>query len=503
MGTLGRIGYVTPMLEEVDAHSPHTLDDYAADVLLAQPVDALRREAAILAPQLRQHRIWMVNSTARGGGVAEMLPKIVHLLRELGVETRWVVIHTPEQDFFPLTKRLHNAIHGEPCGPFTAEDRALYDRVGKQLADELAPQMREGDILIVHDPQPAAMGAELRKRCRIRAIWRCHIGLERDTPATIEAWDFLRPYLSEYDHSVFSAPAYIPPYLAKNVSVIAPSIDPMSHKNRNLPPVKLVGVLSNAGLFHSEHPVLTPPFPQQVKRLALDGQFRPCHGAESIGLLSRPVVTQVSRWDRLKGWSPLLRGFVELKQRTTEAAALPERSRRRWEITRLVLAGPDPASIQDDPEAADALNEVIAEYRSLPRHIQQDIAILSLPMESIKHNALIVNALQRASSIVVQNSLREGFGLVVTEAMWKGTPVLGSSAYGIRQQMRDGVDGYLIIDPSNPSCVRECLWKTLDAPHERELFARSAQQRVHQQFLLFRQLTDWLQLLAGLLTPAA
>lgn len=490
------------MLEEVDAHSPHTLDDYAADLLLAQPVNALRREAAILTPQLRKHRLWMINSAARGGGVAEMLPKFVHLLRGLGVQTHWVVIHPAEPNFFPLTKRIHNAIHGEPCGPFTAEDRALYERGSTQLADKLAPRLREGDILVVHDPQPAAMGALLRQRCPVRVVWRCHIGLERDTPATIDAWDFLQPYLSQYDHSVFSAPTYIPPYLAKSVSVIAPSIDPMSHKNRVLSPVKLVGVLSNAGLFRADHPVLTPPFPQQVERLTLDGRFAPCNGAASIGLLSRPVVAQVSRWDRLKGWSPLLRGFASLKQRVAAATSLSERSRRRLEIARLVLAGPDPASIQDDPEAADTLNELIAEYRSLPGAVQKDIAVLSLPMGSLKYNALIVNALQRASSLVVQNSLREGFGLVVTEAMWKGTPVLGSTAYGIRQQVRDGVDGFIIQDPNDPECVRDCLWKTLDAPHQRDLFARNAQQHVYQQFLIFRQLTDWLHLLTNLSSPA-
>jgi trehalose synthase len=485
------------VLEEVDIRFTQNLDTYAADILLSTPVSLLRREAETLVPLLRGRTVWMVNSTARGGGVAEMLPKMVHLLRELGVDVRWVVISTARSAFFPLTKRLHNAIHGDCQTPFTEADRQLYEQVGLELADAMSPRLKPGDVLVIHDPQPAAMGAALRARRDITCIWRCHIGLERETAATQQAWEFLRPFLKAYDHSVFSDPAYIPPYLAKSVSIIQPAIDPLSHKNRRLHPVKLVGVLTNAGLYDSGHPVLTPAFDEPVKRLSSGGEFLAHDGSAAIGLLSRPTVTQISRWDKLKGWLPLLQGFRRLKQRVRDGRDLAPRSRRRLEICRLVLAGPDPTSVQDDPEALQALQDVAQAYAELSPELQRDIAVLSLPMGSLKHNALIVNALQRSSSLVVQNSLQEGFGLVVTEAMWKGTAVLGSSAYGIRQQIRHDVDGRLISDPSNPESVEHGLWQMLDAPKQRSNYASHARERVHKQFLVFRQLSDWLRLLAN------
>jgi len=485
------------MIDEVDVRSPHTLADYEQDPVLHPEVSELRSHAARCVPRIGGRTIWMVNSTARGGGVAEMLPKLVWLMRELGVDVRWCTVNTPHADFFALTKRIHNAIHGAPGATFSAADRDLYERVSDELCAELLPRMRTGDVVVVHDPQPAGMGARVRRAMDVRAIWRCHIGLAETTPSGDAAWEFLRPELEGYDHQVFSDRAYVPAFSGKPTTIIRPSIDPLSHKNRPLRVVKLVGVLSNAGLVDPQGPVLTAGFEPPVARLGDDGQFVPLRQGSDIGLLFRPVVTQISRWDRLKGWSPLLEGFRRMKNGLAQlAAGRTERQRRRLELTRLILAGPDPESVQDDPEALAVLDEIRDAYVALPAERRRQVAVLSLPMRSHKHNALIVNALQRASSVVVQNSLQEGFGLVVTEPMWKGTPVLGSSAYGIRQQIQPGVHGGRIDDPSDPESVRRSLVSTLDDLAGRDRMAQNAQFRVQKEFLLFRHIRDWLSVLS-------
>jgi trehalose synthase len=171
------------------------------------------------------------------------------------------------------------------------------------------------------------------------------------------------------------------------------------------------------------------------------------------------------------------------------------------ELSRLVLAGPDPAAIQDDPEGQQVFEELCDIYRGLPAEVQADVVLLSLPMASRKNNALMVNALQRCSTIVVQNSLREGFGLTATEAMWKRTTVLASSACGLRQQIRHGMDGHLLPDPEDVSNIADVLEELLTQPHVRESYARTAQRRVHEDFLIFTQLRHWLRVLTGVIDP--
>jgi trehalose synthase len=485
------------MITHVPISPGPTLDDYARVLHLARAVAELRAEAARLVPKLAGRRVWMVNSTAQGGGVAEMLPRVLALLIELGVDARWVVIGAERPEFFSLTKTLHNWIHGQGEGELSLADYELYRSQSAALAAELAPHIAAQDILVIHDPQPAGVGAILRQSSVGVAVWRCHIGLDEPHPRATRAWQFLEPYLEAYDHAVFSAAPYVPPCLAGRSTIISPGIDPFSHKNRDLSPHKLVGILCNAGLMGDYEPVLTPPFEDPVQRLHADGTFKPMQGSE-LGLLFRPTVTQVSRWDRLKGFAPLLDGFVVLKQALARAPGLGDRERRRLDLARLVLAGPEPASVQDDPEAADVLRDLARRYRNLPHDVQRDIAVLSLPMQRTKENSLIVNALQRCSSIVVQNSLREGFGLTVTEAMWKHVAVLGTTAAGIRQQIRHGIEGFLNPEPENPELIASTLARLLNDPHSRTLYAQNAQRRVHDELLIFVQLSRWLHLLASL-----
>ncbi len=483
------------MVEFVKLTATLTLDDYAATADLVGAVHELRAEADDVLPWFKGRSVVMLNSTAKGGGVAEMLPRIVQMLNELGITAHWAAMGIEHPDFFKFTKRLHNLIHGEGDPVLSLDDRKLYDEVNRSVADQLRPHLKPEDLLIVHDPQPLGAGAILKRELGLRAIWRCHIGLDAHLLATRAAWSFMQPYLETYDHSVFSAPEYIPNYLAGRASVIHPGIDPLSHKNRFLRPNKLTGILCNAGLVVEHAPVLAPPFPQKVQRLQPDGSFGAATLPDEIGFLYRPIVTEISRWDRLKGFGPLLAGFVRLKQKLHQTASLHPRHRQRLEIVRLVLAGPDPDSVQDDPESRETLEELRHQFCALDPKFQRDIALLSLPMDSRKNNELIVNALQRCAVLVAQNSIREGFGLTVTEAMWKGTPVMGTEACGIREQIRDGIDGRLVRNPEDPLEIADLLDEMLSDYPERERWARNAQKRAYTEFLVFAQMQRWLRVL--------
>jgi trehalose synthase len=488
------------MTKIVEIEEHRTLNDYAAVAHLAPSVHELCEEARRVVPRLQGRKVWMVNSTSRGGGVAEMLPTMIALLRDLGIETDWVTIESRMSSFFDLTKRIHNMIHGEGDPQLPADSREIYEEVNRSNAESLGRLMKPGDILVVHDPQPMPLAAFLRPHHDIKAIWRCHIGLDQDNAATRAAWEFLARYGDAYDHAVFSAPEYIPYFLAGRSTLIHPAINPLSEKNQELHLHKLVGILANAALITNPGPLVRPPLDDPVKRLQGDGRYRPASMWEDIGLLTRPIITQVSRWDRLKGFKPLLDAFVRMKGSMFESHRSQSwEERRRMDLVRLVLAGPDPASIQDDPEGKEMLEELHTAYLELDPALQDDVAVITLPMSSVRHNALIVNALQRASTIVVQNSLREGFGLTVTEAMWKRVPILSNSrACGPRQQVRDGLDGRLISDPEDPEELAEAMRMMLADAGRRDAWGRSAQRHTHQRFLVFSQLAEWIRLLSTL-----
>lgn len=303
------------------------------------------------------------------------------------------------------------------------------------------------------------------------------------------------PFLQDYDHFVFSAPEYIPKGLTGNVTIIHPGIDPFSHKNRPLNVHKLSGILHNAGLVVSKHPAITSPFAHQVKRLQPDGTFAEASLPSDIGLFHRPIVTQVSRWDQLKGFEPLMRAFAFLKNHIHQFCEEGSRHWVRVQNARLVLAGPDPAYVSDDPEGRIVLQKLTEFYELLDPEIQEDIALLLLPMHSVKENALIVNALQKCSYVVVQNSLQEGFGLTATEAMWKRVPVLASNSCGLRHQIRNGIDGILIRNPENEQEVAKSLSEVLKEPNKVEQMGFYAEMRVINKFLNFTQISDWLRVL--------
>ncbi len=485
------------MIETVSIPNGPSLDDYAASMFLTEQVARLRATAEEIAPKFAGRTLWVVNSTARGGGVAEMLPRQVAILNELGIKTTWAVISTRRLEFFELTKRLHNLLHGSGEPRITEADQDLYALVSRELQDEFQPLVGNDDILMIHDPQPAGMGALVKKELGLAGVWRCHIGLDEDLPQTRAGWSLLEPYVTQYERAVFTAREYVPPFLADRAHVICPALDPYSHKNRPLRVPEVVEILSRAGLTNPAQPLLPPPFEHGVERLQVDGSFAPATVPEDLGLLYRPIVMEVSRWDRLKGWAPLVEGFAILKRR---AADEPDPAYRRvLEQVVLLLAGPEPAAVQDDPEAVEVMAELSRIYRGLSPELQRDVALLSLPMGDFRENALTVNALHQVSTVVVQNSLREGFGLTATEPMWKGTPVLTSSACGLRQQVRPGIDGEMIKDATDPAEIAEALGRLLRDPKRRTALARNAQRRVGEEFLVFNQVRRELDVLDTLL----
>ncbi len=494
------------MITLVEPKDTTTLEDYSAYSHLAAEVENLRNEAKDVRRCINGRSILMVNSTSQGGGVAEMLPKMMGILKELGIKTRWAVMGSDDPAFFRLTKRLHNMIHGDGGGNgrLTSEDRQLFEHIGESNVEALRAVLDPNDLLVIHDPQPLAMGAKLKNQMNLPAVWRCHIGLDENHPSTAAAWEFLKPYIQVFDHDIFSAGEYVPGYVRNRSSVIYPAIDPLSYKNRTIRAEELTSILCNAGLGRLANPSLADPFPEPAQRLQPDGSFGPAHSPERIGFLYRPTITQISRWDRLKGWKPLLEGFIRMKE-SLNGKSNPgdEHYRCRAEMLRLVMVGPDPASIQDDPEGCEVLNDLCTTYTRLDPAIQKDVALLTLPMSSRKNNALMVNAIQTASSIVIQNSIREGFGLTLTEAMWKGTPVVGSSACGLRQQIKDRIHGRVVHCPEDPAEVADVLKDMVSANGDLNLWSRNAKTRVQQEFLVFNQVKKWLGILKQFKTMSA
>jgi trehalose synthase len=487
------------MVRRIETKRTAALDDHEAVAQLAQAVRDLRMEGERVARCLEGRTVWMISSTERGGGVAEMMPAMITLLRELGIAVEWLVLEAAEPRFFEITKQVHNLLHGEGDPHLDAEARGIYERVNAANARGAAERMNDGDIVVVHDPQPMPLAGMLREQRDIIPIWRCHIGLDAVTDQTRAGWRFLEPYAGAYCSGIFSAPEYIPDYFASRAHVIHPAIDPLTDKNRHLGLHHTVEILVRSGLIVPPGPIVHEPWEHAAQRLDPDGEWAPATKAGDIGLLTRPIVTQVSRWDRLKGFLPLMHGFAEMKRRVLADPSFRNGERaRRLRLVRLVLAGPDPASIADDPEGGDVLDSLCRAYVALEPELQSEIALISLPMHSASQNALMVNVLHRVSTIVAQNSLREGFGLTITEAMWKRVPILSNrQACGPRYQVRDHLDGRLIDDPEDTAQIAVTLNEMLCAPDELEAYARTAQHHVHERFLIFTQLRHWLERFAA------
>ncbi|MEJ2005478.1 MAG: glycosyltransferase, partial [Cyclobacteriaceae bacterium] len=231
----------------------------------------------------------------------------------------------------------------------------------------------------------------------------------------------------------------------------------------------------------------------QVRRVQADGSFGRPNAAENMDLIYRSQITQISRWDKLKGFQQLMEAFIFMKKTNREKGDPGSLDYRRTEMAMLVLGGPDPAFVSDDPEGRAVLDELTEIYSKIDPALQNDIAILLLPLHDSKENALIVNALQRSSSFVIQNSIHEGFGLTATEAMWKRIPMLVSGAAGLRFQVEDRVTGRINDDATDIESLGFVMKEMLDNPKGRDKWGLNGQIRVIREFTLFSQLLKWMK----------
>ena len=463
------------------------LDPDRLRTVLAPDALAAFEHTLIRGRQLLESRtLWNVNSTAHGGGVAEMLRSLIGYARGGGSDARWLVIEG-DGEFFRVTKRLHNRLHGHEGdgGPLGEAERGAYERFCDENAGLVAERIRGADVVLLHDPQTAGMIPRLLDT-GVPVIWRSHVGIDPPNDLAREAWRFLIPYVERAHAYVFSHPDYFWEGLdPARLTVIAPSIDVFSPKNHAMAFTSVIAVLRAAGLAADRH----HHYPRAVFE-RLDGsvgrvEFKARVVEEGQLWLGVPLVAQVSRWDRLKDPLGVLAAFVE-HVRTDES--------------HLLLAGPDVTAVADDPEGQEVFADVEATWLSLPRRIRRRVHLALLPMVDADENAVIVNALQRRADVVAQKSLAEGFGLTVAEAMWKGRPVVASQIGGIREQIEDGHTGFL-VDPRDLRTFGERVSELLDDPHGAERMGGAAQTRVRDLSLGPRHLGQYVELLERILSP--
>ncbi|MFH1709634.1 MAG: glycosyltransferase [bacterium] len=391
------------------------LDDYMP--IVGESVIA---ELRLVADKLKGKRLQHINSTSVGGGVAEILSRMVPFLNELGIETSWDVIKGGEQ-FFQVTKRFHNALHGNK-EEFTQNDFEVFISTGEKNAEDINIK---GDVVFVHDPQPITL---IKKKTANKWVWRCHIDVSMPDH---QAWEFLKPYISSYDATIFSAPNFSQ-NLPTRQFLISPSIDPLSDKNKELPQKIIEQVLVKYNI--------TP---------------------------DRPIITQISRFDQLK--DPV--GVIEVYKLV-----------KRYNDCQLVLAG---GGASDDPEGTKILEEVKAKAEGDP-----DIHVLLLPYDDIE-----VNALQRASTVILQKSLKEGFGLTVAEALWKSKPVVASNVGGIPLQIKHKYSGLLCHSIEGAAFEIKQL---LNSPEYAKKLGENGREHIKNNFLITRHLKDYILLALAL-----
>lgn len=393
--------------------------DHYAPIVGSSTIDELR----FLAERLKGKTVQFVNSTAMGGGVAEILNQMLPLLVELGIQARWDVIKGGNQ-FFDVTKKFHNALHGK-AEEIRQADFDVFLETSRQNIDTL--EIR-GDIVFIHDPQPIAL---IKKKAGNRWIWRCHVDVSAPDP---KVWSFLHGFIVGYDAAIFSAPRF-----ARSLPIrqflISPSIDPLSDKNRELPQETVDAVLAKYGI-----------------------------------VPDKPLVTQISRFDRLK--DPL--GVIEAYRLV-----------KPYVDCRLILAG---GTAVDDPEGMEVYREVMERAANDP-----DIHILLMP-----HNDIEVNALQRASTVVVQKSLKEGFGLTVAEALWKGKPVVASHVGGIPLQVTHRYSGLLSRSVEGAAYA---IKQMLNNPEFSAKMGANGREHVKNNFLITRHVRDYLLTFLSLFAP--
>lgn len=395
------------------------IKDYR-DIVGDEVISVLFKEST----PLRGKRILNVNSTFTGGGVAEMLWSAVPLMNDLGLEYGWRVIHGTA-DFFPITKKWHNALQGEDVS-VSEHEKNIYTGI-----NELFSRFThiKHDVMIVHDPQPLPLISFYPKRQPW--VWRCHIDLSEPNQ---EAWNYIKKFILRYDNTVFSADKFAQSDLPNEKSLIAPAIDPLTTKNREMDRSKRVQILED-------------------------------HGIQ----LDKPILSQVSRFDKWK--DPL--GVIEVFKKVKKSID-----------AQLVLLG---APASDDPEGQEIFRELKKKIKGM-----EDVTIIN------KHSELLVNAIQSLSDVVIQKSKREGFGLTVTEALWKGTPVVASDVGGIPLQVIDEETGFL-CDPEDYSCFAKRIVQLIEDDSLKNEIGQNGKEHVKNNFLITRLMLEWIQQIKAIL----
>ena len=451
-----------------------------------QALAVLERSRDLLAGRT----VWHVNSTAEGGGVAEMLRSLLAYARGAGIDARWAVIEG-EPEFFRITKRLHHSLHGSTGdgSPLGAQASRVYGEVLRPNIEAFLEDVRPGDAVFLHDPQTAGMAPALMAH-GATVIWRCHIGTEDLTPEAERGWGFLAPHVREAPLRIFSRKAYVPPVLDDGRSaVVLPSIDAFSAKNEELDEDVTRAILAQTGLVAGPAGDAPRSFTREDGTTgSVEREAEVLREGDAPGW-DDPLIVQVSRWDPLKDHGGVMRGFASFVERCDADGR-----------SQLVLAGPDVSGVTDDPEGAIVLEELKAEWASFPEHLRSRMHLASLPMDDVGENAAMVNALQRHASVIVQKSLREGFGLTLTEAMWKSRPVIASRVGGLQDQVTDGEDGLLLDDPADVEALGEALCRVMQDEALATRLGTNARERVRADFLGIRHLAQYHDLLNGLLS---
>jgi trehalose synthase len=460
--------------------------DRLASLLAPERAERLARYADRARGLLAGRTLWNVNATAQGGGVAEMLQALLAYTRGAGVQTRWLVLRG-DAEFFAITKRLHNVLHGMAGdgGPLGVAEQRHYQEVLRDNFTVLQPLVQPGDIVLLHDPQTAGLAGMLRE-AGAHIVWRCHIGRDTPTDLTDLGWAFIRPHIEGAQGFIFSRRAYAPDWVPDDrLWIIPPSLDPFSAKNAELSPADVDAALRQAGLVDTDKDHGSLAF---TRRDGSTGSVRPHRSLVLDGSMverGARLVLQVSRWDRLKDMAGVLNGFAQHLDRFP-----PD--------VHLALVGPDVSAVSDDPEGAEVLAECRGLWEALPAEVRARVHLICLPMDDIDENAHLVNALQRRAAVVVQKSLVEGFGLTVTEPMWKAKPVLASAVGGIQDQIVHGQSGLLLDDPQDLDTFATLLADMLMDEEYARMLGTGAKARVRDLYLGDRHLTQYVDLFASL-----
>ena len=480
--TTGSDKLVTMQTVDVRSRDPHNF----ASVIGSRRSDALAVDAAADALEhLAGRSVVNINSTASGGGVAEMLQVLLGYVRGAGIDATWLVIEG-NAPFFDLTKRLHNHLYGGQGdgGPLGAAEHEIYRSTLAPEMTALESHVRPGDIVVVHDPQPAGL-CERAKRLGAKVVWRCHVGIDEHNDNSRAGWDFLRPYLEPFvDWYIFTDRRFPPDWVpADRLSIIWPSIDPFAPKNQEMDDATVEAILTHVGIIDGRSGdtsfTRNDGSPARVERSC------DIVGAGPPWSPDTRLIVQVSRWDVMKDMAGVMQAFAEHIVDGRDVG--------------LALTGPSVAAVADDPEGLQVLEGCTRQWRQLPYEVRRRVKLVCIPMDDNDENAAIVNALQRHAAIVTQKSLAEGFGLTVAEAMLKGTPVVASAVGGIVDQVVDGETGRLVHDPTDLEAFSTAVTEILDDDELRARLGAGSRQRALAAHLGDTHLGLWLDVIRRLL----